>query len=254
MAAGRLGLELRGDLLGSFIEKANKATTSRDLFALVESVASSLGFEYVAYGALANCHRIAAGLESPPAVVLNYPLDLQRHYFESGYQDVDPVVTRTARVNRPYIWSAWRANGALEPAEQRVFDEAAEAGLREGVGVPLHGSFGSVAVLSFASSMRRPEGKDLLFWLNVIAAQFHAAYGALMPEPVERGEIPKLTAKQKECLAWVSKGKSSWDIGVILGVSENTVNFHLKQIFKKLDTSNRIVAVIKAIRLGLIEL
>ena len=75
-----------------------------------------------------------------------------------------------------------------------------------------------------------------------------------MPELDEPGQFPKLTAKQKECLAWVSQGKSSWDIGVILGVSENTVNFHLKQIFKKLDTSNRIVAVVKAIRLGLIDL
>ena len=41
---------------------------------------------------------------------------------------------------------------------------------------------------------------------------------------------------------------------MILNISENTVNFHIKNVMRKLDTTSRTVAVIKAIRLGLIEM
>lgn len=50
----------------------------------------------------------------------------------------------------------------------------------------------------------------------------------------------------------VEEGKSSWEIGVILRVSENTVNFHLKNAMRKLETNSRTHCLAKAIRPGLI--
>ncbi|WP_247404934.1 MULTISPECIES: helix-turn-helix transcriptional regulator [unclassified Bradyrhizobium] len=44
-----------------------------------------------------------------------------------------------------------------------------------------------------------------------------------------------LSKREKDCLRWVEEGKSSWEIGVILRVSENTVNFHLKNAMRKLE-------------------
>jgi len=63
----------------------------------------------------------------------------------------------------------------------------------------------------------------------------------------------QLTQRESECLRWTAQGKSSWDIAVILKISRNTVNFHVKNAMKKLGTSRRTVAVIKAIDLGLID-
>jgi LuxR family transcriptional activator of conjugal transfer of Ti plasmids len=63
----------------------------------------------------------------------------------------------------------------------------------------------------------------------------------------------ELSRREKECLKWASLGKSSWDIGVILEISENTVNFHLKNAMKKLQTNSRLVAVLRAIDLGHLE-
>ncbi|WP_276577896.1 helix-turn-helix transcriptional regulator [Bradyrhizobium sp. 149] len=62
----------------------------------------------------------------------------------------------------------------------------------------------------------------------------------------------QLTYRESECLEWAAKGKSSWDISVILEISENTVNFHLKNAMKKLGTNRRSVALIRAIELKLI--
>lgn len=51
---------------------------------------------------------------------------------------------------------------------------------------------------------------------------------------------------------WTAQGKSSWDISRILSISENTVNFHIKNAMRKLGTTSRTAAVAKAIGHGLI--
>ncbi|UPK20617.1 helix-turn-helix transcriptional regulator [Bradyrhizobium sp. 131] len=61
-----------------------------------------------------------------------------------------------------------------------------------------------------------------------------------------------LSEREKQCLRWIEQGKSSWAIGVILNVSENTVNFHVKNAMRKLETISRTQCVVKARRLGLI--
>jgi LuxR family transcriptional regulator, activator of conjugal transfer of Ti plasmids len=57
----------------------------------------------------------------------------------------------------------------------------------------------------------------------------------------------ELSEREKACLSWTALGKSSWEIGQILHISENTVIFHIENAMKKLRTSSR-----KAIQLGLI--
>lgn len=59
-----------------------------------------------------------------------------------------------------------------------------------------------------------------------------------------------LSEREKQCLRWIEQGKSS--IGVILNVSENTVNFHVKNAMRELETTSRTQCVVKARRLGLI--
>jgi LuxR family transcriptional regulator, activator of conjugal transfer of Ti plasmids len=62
-----------------------------------------------------------------------------------------------------------------------------------------------------------------------------------------------LSSREKVCLSWTARGKSSWEIGRILNISENTVNFHIKNALKKLKSNSRTLAAIKAIQLGIIE-
>jgi LuxR family transcriptional regulator, activator of conjugal transfer of Ti plasmids len=64
---------------------------------------------------------------------------------------------------------------------------------------------------------------------------------------------PALSQREKDCLIWTARGKSSCDIGTILTISPNTVNFHIKNAMKKLGTASRTVAVIKAIQYDIIN-
>jgi LuxR family quorum-sensing system transcriptional regulator CciR len=68
------------------------------------------------------------------------------------------------------------------------------------------------------------------------------------------GRASPLTVRELEVLKWISVGKTSWDIGMILRISERTVNFHIKNLLPKLDAVNRAQAVAMALKLGLLGL
>ncbi|WBX88832.1 helix-turn-helix domain-containing protein [Achromobacter mucicolens] len=62
-----------------------------------------------------------------------------------------------------------------------------------------------------------------------------------------------LSDRQAACLKWSAAGKTSWETSRILGVSESTVNFHLRNACNRLGVRGRRAAVVAALRLGLLE-
>lgn len=56
----------------------------------------------------------------------------------------------------------------------------------------------------------------------------------------------KLSHKERECLHWVALGKTTTEISTILGLSEHTINFHLRNVCTKLEAPNRSAAITKA--------
>lgn len=62
-----------------------------------------------------------------------------------------------------------------------------------------------------------------------------------------------LSPRELECLVWVSRGKSSGDIGSILGLSPRTVDSYLEKVCAKLRVRTRIEAVAVAIRTGMFD-
>ncbi len=62
-----------------------------------------------------------------------------------------------------------------------------------------------------------------------------------------------ITPRQLECLRWVQAGKSSTDIGAILGISSRTVDDHLAEVCSRLAVRTRIQAISKAIEAGLLS-
>ena len=61
-----------------------------------------------------------------------------------------------------------------------------------------------------------------------------------------------LSGRELECLHWASMGKTSWEIGKIMGVTERTVNFHIQNACRKLRTRGRQAAIAAAFRQGLL--
>ena len=63
----------------------------------------------------------------------------------------------------------------------------------------------------------------------------------------------KLTKREIEVLSLVIEGRSSKEVADLLYVSKRTVDFHLANIYDKLQVTNRVQAFRRAVRLGLIS-
>lgn len=64
---------------------------------------------------------------------------------------------------------------------------------------------------------------------------------------------PDFNDRQLEILGLVQDGKSSGDIGTIIGLSRRTVEWHLARIFEALGVHTRVQAVVRARELGVIR-
>ncbi|HUH39316.1 MAG TPA: helix-turn-helix transcriptional regulator [Castellaniella sp.] len=62
-----------------------------------------------------------------------------------------------------------------------------------------------------------------------------------------------LTAREQECLQWAAQGKTSWEIGRILNITERTVNFHIANTCEKLQVRTRQAAITMALQGNLIS-
>jgi len=95
---------------------------------------------------------------------------------------------------------------------------------------------------------------SLLMHVTVEAVQPAVECGPSEARLNQCSDVPvvRLTSKERDVIKWVIEGKTAWEIGKILCVSERTVKFHLTNVYEKLKVSNRAQAVAKVSRLGLI--
>lgn len=69
-----------------------------------------------------------------------------------------------------------------------------------------------------------------------------------------RAERPVLTSREAEVLELVRRGLRNREIGISLGISEETVQSHVRSILSKLDVPDRTAAVDVALRRGILHL
>ncbi|HBH63820.1 MAG TPA: transcriptional regulator SdiA, partial [Erwinia persicina] len=62
----------------------------------------------------------------------------------------------------------------------------------------------------------------------------------------------ELSERELEILKWTAEGKTSAEISLILSISENTVNFHQKNMQKRFNAPNKTQVASYAAAIGLI--
>jgi two-component system, NarL family, response regulator len=63
-----------------------------------------------------------------------------------------------------------------------------------------------------------------------------------------------LTEREKEVLGAMAKGLSNMEICTTLKITENTLKFHIRNIFSKLEATDRSQAIIEGLKRGIIHL
>jgi DNA-binding CsgD family transcriptional regulator len=165
----------------------------------------------------------------------------------------DPVMRRLKRLSVPFAYDQelYVREGAGD-----LWEEQARFGYNTGISVALHLQDHKHFFLGVDRERALPNDVDevtqLLASLQLLAVHAQDAALRLLGVQSASGEMPRLTARELEVLRWTMDGKSAWAVGEILSVSENTVNFHLRNVFRKLGSSSKHQAVLKAMALGLL--
>jgi two-component system, NarL family, response regulator len=91
-----------------------------------------------------------------------------------------------------------------------------------------------------------------------VVREVHAGERPVLPEVqarlAERASMPTLTSREIEVLQLISQGLRNKEVGAMLGITEGTVQIHVKNIFAKLNVNDRTGAVQVAVRRGLIQM
>lgn len=94
---------------------------------------------------------------------------------------------------------------------------------------------------------------DLLNALAVAAAGRFVVLPHAVLEPAPTAERPVLTRREREVLTLAAAGYSNARIAETMWVAEQSIRFHLTNVFRKLRVSSRIGAIRSAEHYGLIE-
>jgi LuxR family transcriptional activator of bioluminescence operon len=177
------------------------------------------------------------------------------HYLVSKLYLKDDVVQRAIKAPTPIWWNKMSEDSQVSAKTRRIFEEAREYQLEDGFVVPVHRADGSIAAVAFTAPNRLELSPADQACLRLIAL-YYQSFGELLASALRQTPRPlaSLTRRQAECLQWVRQGKTSWEISMILGLSERTVIFHIEEACARLGVNNRTQAVIEALLQGHIQL
>ena len=231
---------------------AQEIRSATDLSAMAiacGTVANELGFDHFLYG-----FRVPFPLTEPYQLILSgYPAEWMQRYDEQRYLQIDPVLQRGLAGVTPFTWDE------LDRSDKRVaqlFDEAAAHGLRHGVSVAVHGARGEGGLMSVARARRLPQSpasRQRLFQrVQWFTALMHQRLHDIVLTTDDPPQVRPLTPRERECLTLAAEGRSAYDIGRDMQITERTVVFHLTKAEHKLGTRRRQAAVARAVALGAI--
>lgn len=234
--------------LGFYIEKINGSQNPDEAFAILCEALNTQGYDRIAY-TLCTDHP-SLQLPKQHGLATSYPSDWMKYYVENDYINVDPVIRQLLASRKPFFWDDVTAHPDTAENAVKLMHEAADAKVKDGIGISLVGKPGEIVGVGIARSNKHDKSRDYESLANIylLSVYFHETYRSMIEQPVK----VEMTTREKEILSWAAEGKVDEDIGTILSISSNTVRFHWKNIFAKLQANGKVYAITKAIRLQII--
>jgi DNA-binding CsgD family transcriptional regulator len=188
-----------------------------------------------------------ASIDNAPA-----PFNESLEYTQGG--ECDPVMQHCKKLSLPIVWDQ---DTYVAADKAREWEHQAQFGYRNGIAVAIHlpdrrhlflGVDRRQPMPSNARKVMRMVAELQLFAVCAIDAAM-----TVLQRRVADVDVPRLTPRELECLRWTMEGKTSWEVGRILGISEQTAVKHTNNATHKLGCVSKVQAVAKAFRLGLIQ-
>lgn len=231
------------------IHRSLACTEKGDLSRLLGEIGDFIGADYCA--CLFNSRDPAQGADRILIVDGTSPPEWLAIYGERQFHLIDPIVAENFS---RFGLQSWSDTYRKAPPPKAFHYLAEDFGLKMGFSYGLqedHGPGGSL--FSFSGSKLQGHPRNAVI-LDQVLPHLHRVLTQLEPGLPHRGPSSPLSGRELEVLKWIGVGKSSWETGMILHISERTVNFHIKNVLRKLDAVKRPQAVAIALKLGLLGL
>lgn len=233
------------------------ATTLEEVGAEIEAIASACGARWHVkhYGLLSYDAQSYNNtmFRAAPICLHNFPDAWSERYHVEGLYRVDPVARRCFRDVLPVLWHV--AEAEADDAGRIFFDWAREHGLQAGITVPVHAQNGEFGALGLAYDQDTPDIRAhieaIQTELHLLAFHIRASMKRVLSAAVSTTSKIHLTPREQEILTWTASGKTTWEIGQILAISERTAKQHLGAVIRKLGVQNKYHAVAEAVARGL---
>jgi DNA-binding CsgD family transcriptional regulator len=119
-----------------------------------------------------------------------------------------------------------------------------------GIAFPVHAERGQCGLVVFMGPAMRVT-QEMLYEIHGRCFALFSAVARIRPG--EAGRVRTISKRELECLKLTANGHTSEEIAKLLKLSVHTANQYLTQTTQKLNAVNRMQAVAKALRMGLIE-
>lgn len=237
-------------MIEEFIKRLQKLDKVEAFERTLQRQLEEMGFESFSYAAL----RVPDSGKTP-FFVTTFPMEWITHYANQHYIGTDPILHHATGNLMPFDWSRVIEQPSITAKQHRLMSEARDCGLRYGAGIPVHAPRGGFAMLSCVTSGSRAHFEDAYraHWsdLHLMTLYYHSAVEEKLLS-ADTAPSAHLTDREREALLWTAQGKTSWETSEIMRISQETVNFHLKNVMRKVGVYSKHHAVVKAIMLGLI--
>ena len=225
------------------------AHSANELRSQLVAFTRKMGFEKFVYGLQTK----VPSFKTRRYFISGYPPGWSARYLVQDYFAVDPVIKLAETSILPVIWG----EHAIGVGKVREFwEEAGSFGLNAGVSFFVRNQPGATGIFSLARDraldFHGQEWAALIGRAQVFANVLHQAVSRFELPELEPVTCALLSARERECLKWAAEGKSTWETGRILNLSDRTVVLHIKNAMRKLRASNKVQAVVRALTLKLI--
>jgi LuxR family transcriptional regulator, quorum-sensing system regulator BjaR1 len=223
-----------------FVESLEAYTTVSDAMDALEAGFGRFGFQTIAVTGLPNPDQRLAQL----VLAKKLPAEWFEIYTGNNYDRVDPVMKMCRQSINPFEWSEAPFDPASEPGAAEVMNRATDFGMSRGFSIPIHGLSGYQAMVSLGGVHLdlNPRSKPALHLMAMYGFERIRRLLDSRPAPEAR-----LTRREREAISWAALGKSAWEIGEILHITQRTAEEHLAVAARKLGAANRTHAVAIAI-------
>jgi LuxR family quorum sensing-dependent transcriptional regulator len=229
------------DVAMAFLERCEQHTALRTLVADFKVTLGSFGFQYFMMTRLP-----AIGEDAEPYVIAHtWPKEWLDQYRSEAYFWHDPVSHFALTRARPFSWAEAVAGSTKTRIAGKIFSEAKSVGLADGFGFPMGDASSVQAVVSLASD--RPVDLDFVARKMLHLICLHVEMQAAEILDRDKAKVETLTEREREVLRWIANGKSQWEASVILSVSKDTVDMHLRHARSKLRATTTTHAIARAL-------